>query len=43
MSTALTRDRKAVLERRIRLLVAATITYNIVEAAVALTEGTRAS
>jgi len=43
MSTTLTGDRKAVLERRIRLLVAATITYNIVEAAVALTEGTRAS
>ena len=32
-----------VLARRIRLLVAATITYNVVEAVVALTEGTRAS
>ena len=31
------------LARRIRLLVAATITYNVVEAVVALTEGTRAS
>ncbi|APE17999.1 hypothetical protein BOH72_24780 [Mycobacterium sp. WY10] len=36
-------DRQQVLARRIRLLVAATITYNIIEAAVALTEGTRAS
>ncbi len=36
-------DRRQVLARRIRLLVAATITYNIIEAAVALTEGTRAS
>lgn len=37
------RDRRQVLSRRIRLLVAATIGYNIVEAVVALTEGTRAS
>lgn len=36
-------DRRQALARRIRLLVAATITYNIIEAAVALTEGTRAS
>ena len=35
--------RRAELARRIRLLVAATITYNVVEAAVALTAGTRAS
>ncbi|MEV7045790.1 cation transporter [Amycolatopsis sp. NPDC051061] len=36
-------DRRAVLVRRVRLLVAATITYNVVEAAVALTAGTAAS
>ncbi|MEV6021785.1 cation transporter [Streptomyces sp. NPDC052036] len=35
--------RRGVLARRIRLLVAATITYNAVEAAVALTTGTLAS
>ncbi|WP_055482126.1 cation transporter [Sphaerimonospora mesophila] len=35
--------RRAVLARRIRLLVAATITYNLVEAAVAITAGTVAS
>lgn len=36
-------DRRTVLSRRVRLLVAATITYNIVEAVVALTAGTVAS
>lgn len=36
-------DRRVVLTRRVRLLVAATITYNLVEAAVALTEGVRVS
>ncbi|MFJ7954694.1 cation transporter [Streptomyces sp. NPDC096319] len=35
--------RRDVLARRIRLLVAATITYNVIEAAVALTAGTIAS
>ncbi|MBK6012606.1 cation transporter [Streptomyces sp. MBT53] len=35
--------RRDVLARRIRLLVAATITYNVIEAAVALTAGTLAS
>jgi divalent metal cation (Fe/Co/Zn/Cd) transporter len=35
--------RKAVLRRRIRLLVAATISYNVVEAVVAITAGTVAS
>ncbi|MFC5291049.1 cation transporter [Actinokineospora guangxiensis] len=35
--------RRAVLTRRVRLLVAATITYNVVEAVVALTAGTIAS
>lgn len=38
-----TEGRRALLTRRVRLLVAATITYNVVEAAIALTEGTRAS
>jgi divalent metal cation (Fe/Co/Zn/Cd) transporter len=41
MSAPLTR--RAVLTRRIRLLVAATITYNVVEAVIALAEGTRVS
>ncbi len=36
-------DRRSVLVRRVRFLVAATITYNVVEAAVALTAGTAAS
>ena len=36
-------ERERVLRRRIRLLVAATITYNVVEAAVALVAGTVAS
>ncbi len=36
-------ERRTVLTRRVRLLVAATITYNVVEAAVALTAGTIAS
>ncbi|WP_030683584.1 cation transporter [Streptomyces cellulosae] len=35
--------RRDVLARRIRLLVAATITYNVIEAAVAITAGTIAS
>ncbi|GAA4547623.1 hypothetical protein GCM10023192_65080 [Amycolatopsis samaneae] len=34
-------DRRAVLVRRIRLLVAATIGYNVVEAVVALIAGSR--
>jgi len=38
-----TPDRRAVLRRRVRLLVAATITYNVVEAVVALTAGAIAS
>ncbi len=37
------RPRREVLTRRIRLLVAATITYNVIEAIVALSEGTRVS
>jgi hypothetical protein len=35
--------RPALLRRRIRLLVAATITYNVIEAVVAITAGTIAS
>jgi divalent metal cation (Fe/Co/Zn/Cd) transporter len=41
--SATTSTRRAVLSRRIRLLVAATIVYNVVEAVVALAEGTRVS
>lgn len=40
---ALTGDRRALLARRIRLFVAATISYNLIEALVALTEGARVS
>jgi len=36
-------DRRAVLSRRVRLLVAATITYNVVEAVVAISAGNVAS
>lgn len=36
-------ERRAVLSRRIRWLVAGTISYNVIEAVVALTEGTRVS
>ncbi len=43
LMTAITEARRAVLTRRIRLLVAATIAYNVVEAVVALAEGTRVS
>ncbi|MEU2006686.1 cation transporter [Rhodococcus sp. NPDC019627] len=41
--SALTTDRRRVLGRRIRWFVAATISYNVVEAIIALTEGTRVS
>lgn len=41
--TRLTVDRRHVLQRRIRLLVTATIGYNLVEAIVAITAGTVAS
>jgi divalent metal cation (Fe/Co/Zn/Cd) transporter len=39
----ITAARRAVLHRRVRLIVAATITYNVLEAVVALTAGTIAS
>jgi divalent metal cation (Fe/Co/Zn/Cd) transporter len=42
-SAALSSARRSILGRRIRLLVAATITYNVVEAVVALAAGTVAS
>ena len=35
--------RRSTLERRIRLLVGATITYNVIEAVIAMAEGTRVS
>lgn len=40
---AATEDRRRVLSRRIRFLVAATIAYNVIEAVVAITAGTVAS
>ncbi len=40
---AIAPDRRALLSRRVRLLVAATIAYNVVEAVVAITAGTIAS
>ena len=40
---AVSEARRAVLSRRVRLLVAATITYNVIEAVVALVAGTVAS
>ncbi|WP_051823098.1 cation transporter [Streptomyces sp. NRRL S-1448] len=43
ISSGLSSARRDTLARRIRLLVAATLTYNVIEAAVALTAGTLAS
>ncbi|WP_219460259.1 cation transporter [Nonomuraea rhizosphaerae] len=43
LSPSLSPGRRTVLRRRVRLLVAATITYNVAEAAVAITAGTLAS
>jgi len=43
LGPSLTGERRQLLSRRIRLFVAATITYNVIEAIVALTEGTRVS
>jgi divalent metal cation (Fe/Co/Zn/Cd) transporter len=42
-NSGLTHERRALLRRRIRWFVTATISYNVVEAAVALTEGARVS
>jgi divalent metal cation (Fe/Co/Zn/Cd) transporter len=41
--SSLDSERRAVLSRRVRLLVAATITYNVVEAIIAISAGTVAS
>jgi divalent metal cation (Fe/Co/Zn/Cd) transporter len=43
MSAPPNSTRRSVLKRRIRLLVAATIAYNVVEAVIALSEGARVS
>jgi divalent metal cation (Fe/Co/Zn/Cd) transporter len=43
LSSGPTAERRRLLSRRIRLFVAATITYNVIEAVVALTEGARVS
>jgi divalent metal cation (Fe/Co/Zn/Cd) transporter len=43
MSTALSADRRAVLTRRVRLLVAITISYNVIEAVIAIGAGHAAS
>jgi divalent metal cation (Fe/Co/Zn/Cd) transporter len=43
VSAVLTDERRALVARRIRLFLAATITYNVIEAIVALSEGARAS
>jgi divalent metal cation (Fe/Co/Zn/Cd) transporter len=43
LEPSLTDERRQLLSRRIRLFVAATITYNVIEAIVALAEGTRVS
>ncbi|MDT5389752.1 MAG: hypothetical protein QOE04_3393, partial [Mycobacterium sp.] len=43
MSQALSDERRQLLGRRIRWFVATTISYNVIEAAVALTEGARVS
>lgn len=43
MTSVPTERRRALLARRIRFLVVATISYNVVEAVVAITEGSRVS
>lgn len=43
MTAALTADRRTALHRRLRFIVAFTISYNVVEAVVALAAGTAAS
>lgn len=43
MTASLTDDRRAVLHRRIRLIVGITIGYNLIEAAVSIAAGTAAS
>ena len=43
MTTPVTAERRAVLHRRVRGIVAFTITYNVVEAVLAITAGSMAS
>ncbi|WP_144714761.1 cation diffusion facilitator family transporter [Curtobacterium pusillum] len=43
LGTALTAARRSLLQRRVRWIVAATITYNVIEAVVAIAAGTVAS
>lgn len=43
LTSTLTTERRAILRRRIRWIVAATITYNVIEAIIALSAGTIAS
>jgi divalent metal cation (Fe/Co/Zn/Cd) transporter len=43
MTTAMTAERRHVLHRRVRWIVGFTITYNVIEAVVALTAGSMAS
>jgi divalent metal cation (Fe/Co/Zn/Cd) transporter len=43
LMSILTDERRQLLSRRIRLFVASTITYNVIEAIVAISEGTRVS
>ncbi|RBM14813.1 cobalt transporter [Prauserella sp. PE36] len=43
VATVVSPERRAVLSRRVRWFVAATITYNVIEAVVAITAGTVAS
>lgn len=43
MAAGLTAERRALLQRRISWFVAATITYNVIEAVIAISEGTRVS
>jgi divalent metal cation (Fe/Co/Zn/Cd) transporter len=43
LSSGPTAERRQLLSRRIQLLVAATITYNVIEAVIALAEGARVS
>ena len=43
MSAAITADRRVTLHRRVRLIVAFTITYNILEGIIAVAAGAAAS
>ncbi|MEU4361863.1 cation transporter [Promicromonospora sp. NPDC023987] len=43
MSATITAERRQVLHRRVRFIVGFTITYNVIEAAVAITAGAQAS